>query len=174
MKKPNIIILEGPDGSGKTMLGHALARHYDAAYLHTPAPVEGIQQLAYDMRIAEQAIFMKIELKHTVILDRSWPSEVCYGSILRSTWCDPKPIEQKLYNAKAIYVFCQGTQNTYNNYLASHKDEVMSLMVYLQLSAAYLGLSVGLKQSCNRVIDYNINFSPSAMSMIEHIDALTA
>lgn len=73
-----IIILEGPDGSGKTTLANKLSVTMNMPIIHNVAPKnEDDFNGMYDM-------YMNIVLDNGhAILDRCWYSEIVYGEILR-------------------------------------------------------------------------------------------
>lgn len=80
-----LIILEGPDGAGKTTLAQELAdKHREAGkratIVHAGPPVEGVQEILPTMlyHALNQFAFYDV-----VIMDRSPLSELIYGSVLR-------------------------------------------------------------------------------------------
>lgn len=81
--KPKLIILEGPDGVGKTTLGLHLARHFDGMFYHCTATKTLIPAMRdYQLNVLEN-IKHNIALGRTVVIDRFWPSEMIYGGVLR-------------------------------------------------------------------------------------------
>lgn len=107
--KPKLIILEGPDGAGKTTLARALAKHWDAMVFHCTATKALIPAMRdYQQNVLENVI-ENINLGRTVILDRFWPSEMIYGGVLRPTnphgfsW---QELERECHKLDAFYVVC--------------------------------------------------------------------
>ena len=83
MKK--LVILEGPDGAGKTTLAQELADEYRAAgrsstIVHAGPPIAGSKEILPTMLYRALNKFKSYEV---VIMDRSPMSEMIYGSVLR-------------------------------------------------------------------------------------------
>lgn len=76
----NYIIVEGPDGAGKTTLIEKLIKsHPGAKYLHFGVPTTTSSRLAYYASAIKE--FAK---EHTVIMDRCWYSDAVYAPIMRN------------------------------------------------------------------------------------------
>jgi energy-coupling factor transporter ATP-binding protein EcfA2 len=72
-----IVILEGPDGSGKTTLAKTLQERYGLLYRHEGPPPEDVAPLTYYCDILE-------EHRHdNIVFDRFALGERVYGPILR-------------------------------------------------------------------------------------------
>lgn len=109
---PKLIIVEGPDFTGKTTLSLAIAKACNGIYIHstcTPA----LQGAMHDyMRSQAKNVSVNVKLggsRPPVIMDRSWPSEYVYGSILRpdSRWKETvNDIRPVLEACEPTYVFC--------------------------------------------------------------------
>lgn len=106
---PRLFIIEGPDCSGKSTLARHLAAQKDAVYIHASG-AKSLHSVMQDYHKSLLAIAVaNLELGRNVVMDRFWPSEVVYGSILR-------PIEHNKYDADwfiaglaaldTTYVFC--------------------------------------------------------------------
>jgi predicted ATPase len=74
-----IIILEGPDGSGKTTLAKKLVSQTGFKYIHKSYP-----KTQEEMDNMTQDYLDLINTGDNMIIDRSWYSEIVYGPILRS------------------------------------------------------------------------------------------
>lgn len=103
-----IIILEGPDASGKTTLANNLRRYYGlrgqaVQYLHLRARKNVI---AYQtVALAKAFAFDGI-----TILDRHWLSEEIYGAVYRSrtpaSFSQARTCFDLLLNVPTVYVLC--------------------------------------------------------------------
>lgn len=112
--KPTLIIVEGPDCSGKTTLAKYLAREYHAAYFKMTRTKElRGSLLMYDyMRTMQATIEWNIQNGTTVILDRCWISEFCYSLAVRIEdhlyWKAYWPeLHRHILSMCGLYVFCE-------------------------------------------------------------------
>ncbi len=101
-----IIVLDGPDGSGKTTLSNQLVEQLGAKYLHLTyrwGPKMDLYHTAALFYILREA------QKRPVILDRWWMSEVIYANVYRggSKW--PllyRALEKAALRHSIMYVMC--------------------------------------------------------------------
>lgn len=80
-----IIVLDGPDGVGKTTLAQHFVNHYGAHYIHATYRYKN------KMHVYHSAVIMhalRIAQKKLVIIDRWWLSECAYAHVFRggSPW----------------------------------------------------------------------------------------
>jgi thymidylate kinase len=101
-----IIVLEGPDGSGKTTLGRALAGELHAHYLHCSYRYANHMH-TYHTAVLELAL--RLAQHRPVIIDRWWPSEQVYARTFRrkTRW----PMSGRMLDRVALkhgitYVLC--------------------------------------------------------------------
>jgi len=99
-----IIILEGPDGVGKTTLAEELCGQLDATYLHLGYRWKDNM---FDYHTA--AIRFAARQNKPVVIDRWWPSEAIYADVYRkgSKW----PLQGRMADRiarkfGAVYVYC--------------------------------------------------------------------
>lgn len=99
-----IILIEGADSSGKSTLARALVERYDAAYLHSTVRRDiwrwHVGALRYALRLADTRL---------VVLDRLWPSELCYGEAYRggpAIDVDARHLDRVLRRAATLIVLC--------------------------------------------------------------------
>jgi hypothetical protein len=80
MSVTGLVILEGPDGAGKTTLAQSLAEQFGGIYVHrTYSPTMDIwEHHAEAYQIAQARAHEQL-----VIVDRLWPSELIYGRVFR-------------------------------------------------------------------------------------------
>lgn len=101
-----IIILEGPDGTGKTTLAKAICEKLGAKYLHL---TYRWKDKIFDYHTA--AIRFAARQKQPIVIDRWWPSEAVYASAFRggSDWpMQGRMLDRVARKYGAIYVYCQG------------------------------------------------------------------
>lgn len=117
---PKLIILEGPDGAGKSTLGRVLAKHFGGMFFHCTATKTLIPAMRdYQLNVLEN-VYENIAFGRTVVLDRFWPSEMIYGGVLRPDnphgflW---KELEEACNKLDAFYVICNC-----ESALARHKE----------------------------------------------------
>ena len=100
-----IIIIEGPDGSGKTTLAKKLAKQtgYELIHMSNPKTAEEKNRMFHD--------YMDM-IKHNrnLILDRCWYSEMVYGPIMRGDSAISYPsmyvLEEALTKRGALLIYC--------------------------------------------------------------------
>ena len=108
MKTKRLFIFEGPDCVGKTTAANALAKAIDAPIAHltctkTLAPA----MLDYQMNALENVKTNMDLHDRSYVLDRHWPSELCYGSHFRGvTKGHLLPIINAANRLKPVFIFC--------------------------------------------------------------------
>jgi thymidylate kinase len=99
-----IVIVDGPDGVGKTtLINHIKKNNPNSYYMHL--------RVHKDMKLWHTATARLAQKKRKegklVLLDRHWPSEQCYSYIYRSGPAyNPKLIYEQLKNNGTLYVWC--------------------------------------------------------------------
>lgn len=100
-----IIIIEGPDGSGKTTLANQLSRQTGYKIIHRTRPKTE----------EEKAIMMDeylgiIRSRENIIFDRSWYSEMVYGPVMRDasviSYSQMYDLERRLMKVGAMIIYC--------------------------------------------------------------------
>lgn len=82
MESKRLIVVEGPNGTGKTSLAHAIADDLGALYVHCGPFVN----VSYGIgRLYVEAMLPAVLGAYNVVMDRSWISEFTYGPIVRDT-----------------------------------------------------------------------------------------
>lgn len=103
-----IIIIEGPDGSGKTTLANKLSQQTGYPVVHRSAP-KSEEEKAEMLAMYKQAI---AESKD-IIFDRCWYSEMVYGPVMRDKACmsyeDMYELEHDLAKVGALIIYCTDT-----------------------------------------------------------------
>lgn len=100
-----IIILDGPDGSGKTTLANQLANQTNYALLHRAQPKN-----EEDKKRMMNEYLQVIRTGKNCIFDRSWYSEMVYGPVMRDASVISYPqmydLERSLAKRGAIIIYC--------------------------------------------------------------------
>ena len=104
-----IYIIEGPDGSGKTTIGQAMAECMGAHYMHLTYRFR-CDMFNYHTAAIEKAI--RLSATQPVIIDRWWPSELIYAQAFRggSKWpMMGRMLDRVALKHGATYVMCVPT-----------------------------------------------------------------
>lgn len=132
-----IIILEGPDGGGKTTLAAQLSNQtgYPIVRRGYPKTNEEKQQML-------QEYIDIIKKGKNVIFDRSWYSEIVYGPIMRDdsviTYPAMYELERLLAKAGAIVIYCTGAKNTlWKRCQKRGEDYIVSRDIFDSICDAY-------------------------------------
>jgi thymidylate kinase len=109
MPLKGIIVLEGPDCTGKTTLANHFVDTYGAKYIHGTWSEEAelVQHTILMEQIAEAVSIA--DAGGLVIIDRSWITEFIYADVFRGGTSWPELAEDgflELMANDAIYVFC--------------------------------------------------------------------
>lgn len=102
-----IIIIEGIDGAGKTMLAEQLSRQTGYPVIHRTQP-----KTDEEKKIMMGEYLQVIRSGKNMIFDRSWYSELAYGPAMRdaSVISYPEMYELEAHLAKtgALIIYCTG------------------------------------------------------------------
>lgn len=119
-----IIILEGPDGVGKTTLAKHMCEKLDATYLHLSYRWP---QHMFEYHTAAIRWAIRKSRKKPVIIDRWWPSEALYAAEYRggSKWSQMGRIMDRVaMKHGAVYVYCLPSDLVeYEKHFAKLKEE---------------------------------------------------
>jgi hypothetical protein len=159
--KLSIIILEGPDGSGKTTLAKEIKKIADKPYyLHLRyKPQYGLRyySAAFDLAIRKHL------QGHTVIMDRWWPSAIIYDTVYRTyNKRDGRhftKMHQTLLAVGGHYVWClPSDEKRYTKEitkLTSIRDELFC-SGFNVLHDAYAQAMLGLQAEIDRYQDHDL------------------
>ena len=105
-----IIILEGPDGGGKTTLAQQLAKQTGYPIIHRSQPKTEEEK---KLMMGE---YLQAIATNNAIFDRCWYSEMAYGPVMRDSSVIGYPamyeLERKLARKGAIIIHCTGPEPT--------------------------------------------------------------
>ncbi len=106
--EPRLFVVEGPDGCGKTMFAKELAQNIGGLYWHITRTKEFTDAAWIDYYFSSlMNVQNYLARGHNVVLDRAWPSEYCYGQILRkSSWADILPLKQATRFLNPYFIYC--------------------------------------------------------------------
>ena len=105
-----IIIIEGVDGSGKTMLAQQISRQTKYPIVHRTKPKDE----------GEKALMMgeylqAVRSSKNIIFDRCWYSEMAYGPVMRDKSYISYPqmyeLEKQLARVGALIIYCTGAES---------------------------------------------------------------
>lgn len=122
MRQTGLIILDGPDACGKTTLGEKLVREFDGLYIHC----EGKRfDDMFNYQTEELVKATKMCDKQLVVIDRLWPSEMCYANVFRKGTKFPhqgRLMDRVIRKHAGIYVFCLPLDPL--SYFKRHEDNL--------------------------------------------------
>lgn len=102
-----IIIIEGPDGAGKSRLAEQLARQTGYPIIHRTQP-----KTEAEKELMMQGYLEAIQLGKNAIFDRCWYSEIVYGKVMRDksciTWPQMYALEERVAKNGGIVIYCTG------------------------------------------------------------------
>jgi len=109
---------------------------------------------------------------HDVILDRYWPSEVCYGPIMgrgNHYWTTALELIKEIKKLNHVYIFCN-SEYAWSRYEQGHTDPAHSLTKeqYEQIANNYLQLKYELKE----YIEYNVETHGTRDNITEFISSI--
>lgn len=106
-----IIIIEGPDGSGKTTLAEKLSKQTGYPVVHRSQPKSEEEKLQMLREYVDA-----IDAGKNVIFDRCWYSEMAYGPVMRDesviTYPEMYLLEEKLARHGALIIYCTDKPRT--------------------------------------------------------------
>lgn len=106
-----IIIIEGPDGSGKTTLAELLSKQTGYPVVHRTQPKTEEEKA----KMMDSYIEL-IKSGKNAILDRAWYSEMVYGPVMRDTSVIGYPamydLEKMLAKRGCIIIYCTDKPET--------------------------------------------------------------
>ena len=106
-----IIIIEGPDGSGKTTLAEQISKQTKFPIVHRSQP-----KTEEEKKNMMGTYLLAIKEHKNVIFDRCWYSEMAYGPVMRDesiiSYPEMYALERALARGGAILIHCTGPEPT--------------------------------------------------------------
>lgn len=144
-----IYIIEGPDGAGKTTLAEQIKEaNPGSKILHFGAPATLEEAENYWM---VYLAVLKAHAGETVILDRSWYSDMVYGPIMRAREdmsIEHKEILEMTVRALGggIVIYCTGVQKQlWSRCIARGENYIPNIDVHKSICSAYDDVMKGVK-----------------------------
>lgn len=116
-----LFIIEGVDSTGKSTLARTLALELQAVYLHSSGHRDlHPAMFAYHgdmLKLAE----INLHMGHDVVMDRHWPSELAYATVLRPEMVsqyDFEEMQSRVFRLRGTYIWC--CNPNYVTYEQSH------------------------------------------------------
>lgn len=165
-----LIILEGPDGSGKTTLAEYFVREHNAYYIHCTYEKD-MDMFAYFTDKLNEAIGY-LEAGHLVIIDRLWMSEEVYAKVFRGGTKWPyagRLFDRIILKYSGIYVLCipgdlRAYLNAYND-LKQARVEMYDTMESVYLGYTDLWLKC-VKEKWPHVATYNYQTEGNNLALV--------
>lgn len=119
-----IIILDGPDASGKTTLQEHLVKHYGAIPIHLTYNKDVASRM-FDYQTENMLKAIELSQDNLVVVDRHWISEKIYAKVFRggSPWPMMGQMMDRVWRKHAaIYVMCLPLN--YDTGIKRHKENI--------------------------------------------------
>ena len=135
---PKIIIMEGPDGCGKTEIGKVLSHTLLIPYFKVSSEKQNWRKgkfkeaLEFDQTYISEFIE---QVKPSVIIDRAWPSEFVYSKVFKreTNHAVLRRVDDKFAELGAVVVLCLR-----RNYEGARIDELVQWRHLHDLHDGYL------------------------------------
>lgn len=139
-----IIIIEGPDGAGKTTLANKLQKQTGYMLLHRSQPKseeEKAKMMAEYMDVLKSG--------KNCIMDRCWYSEMVYGPVMRDAAVISYPqmyaLERQLARAGGLVIHCTGSlQTLWKRCLTRGEDYIVDKDTFTKIYNGYDELMNGV------------------------------
>ena len=106
-----IIIIEGPDGAGKTTLAEKISKQTKYPIRHRTKPANEEEK-----KLMMAQYLQDIKAGKNFIFDRCWYSEMAYGPVMRDnsviTYPQMYELEEALAKVGAIIIYCTGPKTS--------------------------------------------------------------
>lgn len=132
-----IIIIEGPDGAGKTTLANKIQQQTGYVLLHRSQP-----KTEEDKRRMMDEYVQVIKSGKSCIMDRCWYSEMVYGPVMRDasviTYPQMYELEKLLAKHGALVIHCTGSlQDLWKRCLTRGEDYIVDKDTFTKIYSGY-------------------------------------
>lgn len=132
-----ILLIDGPDGSGKSYLAKHLAEQtgYKLVHMSYPKTEEEKQTMAADY-------MRELSKGKNLIFDRCWYSELVYGPIMRGGSAISYPamysLEKAAAKSGALIIYCTGDkEQLWKRCNKRGEDYIVEYDIFVRICAAY-------------------------------------
>lgn len=162
--RPRIIIVEGPDNTGKSTLAKKIAKYFNMPYWHmTSGP--GLQEkdaMALYQRDALKNAYHAVETANGIVFDRHWVSDHVYGNVLRDGPALPEGEMLTLsIEHDFLYIFCDRQDHIIHDAHEANQDpdHPYDREQYAQIVEEYRQMRFFLEESLpkDRVLFYDMD-----------------
>jgi hypothetical protein len=137
---PRLIIVEGPDNCGKSTLAKQIAAVTGYAYWRLtsgPGLSEHKAMELYQSNALDN-VSDNLDNSRGVVLDRHWPSDLVYGTVLRGTpSCNPERMRIRCENLGARYILCSRSNAIEEHASAKDPDHPYDDEIYASIVKGY-------------------------------------
>lgn len=165
---PKIIIVEGPDNTGKTVLSKFITnylnkREVNAIYFHfdyTPSLASAI--FDYQYSVFKNMLWNVNNVNATIVFDRSWISELVYGVVIgpgdRLANFNYSLIQDLYKGIETTYIFAQcETSLLHHQQDENHNHAKYTPQQYESIKQNYDRVELSIRKSGAEVTNYNID-----------------
>jgi thymidylate kinase len=166
-----LIVIEGPDGSGKTTLANHIKRATGFEYRHEGPPPGDRDPMVYYLGRLYDAYITRFTGTGGVILDRFAMGERVYGTILRETaftdeqW---RSFSNILQNAEALQIVCYPPEDralgSWSERAMANKEFIKKAQVWQRTYTAFGEFAGDPEQN---VFDYTVDDSDAVVHAIK-------
>jgi thymidylate kinase len=158
MSQHPILVLDGPDGSGKTTLAMKLCASMGAKYIHLTFRWKNAM---FNYHTAAIELALKYAEKQPVVIDRWWPSELIYANVFRhgsNIKHSGRFLDRVALKHGLTYVFCNPSNEA--KYFSRFKElEATGREMYTSMEGVYQGYQELYKKLGSRLdcVHYDID-----------------
>lgn len=164
-----IILLEGPDGSGKTYLSNKIVEKYKASYIHSSRPKDK-DDIHYPSIYTWTAAELIKKSNCDVILDRHFLSQIIYQEVFEKGKSSENFSSPCFMNGFDKIVICLPEKEKYLEKFNSLKNEREELYDNMnEIYEAYKNLYYGIEQNLIKNQFFNEVIKNGGLKMLNNV-----